>query len=53
MKSEEKPNVYHVPKGYDSKIVVKGLVAFKTLLLWLDLLRWDIKYPNILILMEL
>ncbi|WP_049404189.1 hypothetical protein [Staphylococcus epidermidis] len=35
MKSEEKPNVYHVPKGYDSKIVVKGLVAFKTLLLWL------------------
>ncbi|MBE5674662.1 hypothetical protein HU219_12430 [Staphylococcus sp. SS35] len=35
MKIEENPNVYYVPKGYDSKIIIKGFIALKTLLLWL------------------
>lgn len=35
MANEEQPNVYEVPKGYDSKILIKGIIAIKTLLLWI------------------
>ncbi|MCG1169222.1 hypothetical protein K4S71_09760 [Staphylococcus epidermidis] len=35
MKEDVKPNVYDVPKGYDSRILIKGFIALKSLLLWL------------------